>query len=533
VTFKERSKEIAERFLQTAVVVDDNAYAGDETVPDDLIVPEAGAIGNVATIDETQIGPTGAFNAEELSHAFVQLGIYSLILRPTLQRRITEPSFVRAIKQADLAVLDWRLVGDATDGEQTLNVLSEVFSDSEHLRSRVIAIYTAGTVLDQVVSEVANTLPGFSYNSYTLGCGHSKIVFYAKDGSYTHGEAADRIVSESALPGRLVEDFSEVTRGLLSNVALEAMARLRENTHRLLSRFHGELDAPYIAHRLLTTPPFEAADHIHPLIADELEAALGNGGISDMLTNERVLEYLISCKGEGKLDLSRIDADSDKAWGYLLRASDLGLECSGGDFDANVHKKFVDKEGRFKKDSYESIFKALEPAGNFPSADERFSMLLSLYGSYGPDGPKLGPGVILEETLAEGSKFWLCIQPSCDSVRLVGERKFIMLHLEKVEEKKAFDVITKDKSGVSSRLKVNRKLFDGDMPSFAPDPGTQTVCATRQGDSWEFVSVGGASFTYLATLKQAHASRLVQRAVGDLGRVGLTEHEWARRRGSS
>lgn len=530
MTFEERSRKVAERFLQTAVVVDDNAYSRPEEEPSDLIEPTPGSAGNVSKeeLSKPAQRPQGTFNAEDISNAFVELGIFALVLKPTLEKRISTPAYLDAIKKADLAILDWKLVGEENDGEQTLDILKAVFPSSDGDRSRLVAIYTAGTELETVASTVVGALDSFQRNDFTLSRGHSRIVIYAKEGIQKEGEDNPRVVKESSLPAKLVADFSEATRGLLSNVALEGLARLRENTHLLLSRFSSDLDAPYVAHRLLTTPPSEAADHIHPLIADEIAAALDEGGISELLNDQCILDYLSSRKECNHLDLAQLGTDADKAWQYLASIVRTGLEGFTGEDD--LHRVLV-KDGKFKKDQYEKLSKVVGAVDSTPSADERFSMLLSLYGSYTPYEPRLTPGVVLQEGEGDNAKYWLCIQPACDCVRLTVNRKFIMLNLEKVSDAANFDVVALDKGKSVVRLKVNRRIFDGDMPEFVPDTTLQSVKAVLNDDVWTFESTDSRVFFLMCVLKQAHTHRLVQRSVGDLGRVGLTEHEWARRKG--
>ena len=139
--------------------------------------------------------------------------------------------------------------------------------------------------------------------------------------------------------------------------------------------------------------------------------------------------------------------------------------------------------------------------------------------------------MILQEGEGDTAKYWLCIQPACDCVRLTVNRKFIMLNLEKVSETANFDVVALDKCKSVVRLKVNRRIFEGDMPEFVPDTTLQSVKAVLKDDQWTFESADSRMFSFLCALKQSHTHRLVQRSVGDLGRVGLTEHEWARRKG--
>jgi hypothetical protein len=69
-------------------------------------------------------------------------------------------------------------------------------------------------------------------------------------------------VTKDALPARLIDEFVELARGLLANVALGSIAAVRDETHRVLARFHAGLDAPFLTHRLLLVTPDDAEGYV-------------------------------------------------------------------------------------------------------------------------------------------------------------------------------------------------------------------------------------------------------------------------------
>ena len=126
-----------------------------------------------------------------------------------------------------------------------------------------------------------------------MTAGPVTIVVYGKGKPTIVGADAERRVGEDELPERLRDEFSEMTAGLLSNAALEALSAIRTNTHRILSRFNRGVDAPYVAHRAMMQPPEEAEEHPVPLIASEIEGVLADDlRISELVGFQALTEWL-------------------------------------------------------------------------------------------------------------------------------------------------------------------------------------------------------------------------------------------------
>ena len=59
-----------------------------------------------------------------------------------------------------------------------------------------------------------------------------------------------------------MNEFVEMTKGILSNVALEGLAALRDDVPRVLAKFDSSLDSAYLGHRILLPNPADAEDHV-------------------------------------------------------------------------------------------------------------------------------------------------------------------------------------------------------------------------------------------------------------------------------
>jgi len=99
-----------------------------------------------------------------------------------------------------------------------------------------------------------------------------RIVFINKDhaGVPMHEPG----VGESDLPGRLVEEFAEMSRGIVPAVALGSITAVRNSTHHILTKFHAGLDGALATHRALIESPEDAEIYAADLVVEELRTIL-------------------------------------------------------------------------------------------------------------------------------------------------------------------------------------------------------------------------------------------------------------------
>lgn len=271
--FKGMSAEVAKRFLQTVVVVDDEAaFTSEENVsrkdvePPSRPVPvdkdaadeEEEAQEEVPTWDDE----AHRLDAKQVIDAFAKQGLVCAILRPESQEEVRydegEDSLldrvVRVADRSDLVVLDWDIGKDG--GEKTRQIIEKLSEEDIGGRPqylRLIVVYTGEGALDKIADSIAEVLEPENRqdDGLVLRRGPIRVAVYAKADARNIGPHAGRMVSFSELPERLIADFAEITKGIVSNVAVESLSVLRENTYSLLTRLHSGLDAPYLTHRLL------------------------------------------------------------------------------------------------------------------------------------------------------------------------------------------------------------------------------------------------------------------------------------------
>jgi hypothetical protein len=565
--FEETSLEISKRFLQTAVVVDDGSFSkrlSDVEVPTEIVDPTELSPEEIETLktsisDGTSSPPNFGLDSDAVLDGFWNEGLICSVLKPTDEVPIASEPYTTLLKKADLIVLDWNLVkdGQQDNGQQVKEVIRSLVSPEEGgSRFRVVVIYTGGTNLAQADEELSNLLAerNFRADGYLHRRGHTVIAVFAKAGGIADTPDASRQFGEAELAKKCIEIFSEATRGLLSNAVLKGLALVRQESHKLLERFGDNCDPAFLVHRMLTRPPADVEDQIVPLIVAELEAILAEGGAGTSVGFEAVSEYLEHRRKTNRLNLSVWDDRDDKVLEAVSVAMRDGLE---SDHAIRAFKSLRDnpylavpqeeEQGNVKEQEGAEVdlakthrlCQSLSGSEdiNTGSFDE-LSMLMSLQQGYGDLPPMLGPGTIVKE----GARFWLCVQPACDSVRISNARVFPFLKLTK-QTGDRFDYIVRMSDGTCVRLRVEKRLYEGILVKFKPDMGV--VRAKRVADTFEFVSAPETvevnsngrkytetktrSFIFVSQVKVLHALREADRLASELGRVGLTEFEWIRR----
>lgn len=163
----------------------------------------------------------------------------------------------------------------------------------------------------------------------------------------------------------------------------------------------------------------------------------------------------------------------------------------------------------------------------------KFALLTSMRTRYEEPPPILKLGTIVAADDNHQTRYWLCVQPVCDSLRFSGSRDFPFLRL-KVKDPAGsepfdfvvFDEVRKKYEG----LRCSRKAFDMTLFKMRPDKDSKSVRGNLNAGHWFFFRLGKDSpLRWIADLKTDHAHRIVDLFANDIKRVGLTESEWLRR----
>jgi len=139
--FFERSREVAGRFLQTAVIIEDQPRRFDgRTQP--LVEPGRAAgmkVGEqVEPVPDAANPPTNDLDAKLLIDAFAELGIICALLTPEMKSVSFEEDPLSdvfaalsdrtrlATKRADIVILDWNIAPETHRGENAKRLIREI-----------------------------------------------------------------------------------------------------------------------------------------------------------------------------------------------------------------------------------------------------------------------------------------------------------------------------------------------------------------------------------------------------------------------
>ena len=147
------------------------------------------------------------------------------------------------------------------------------------------------------------------------------------------------------------------------------------------------------------------------------------------------------------------------------------------------------------------------------------SVLISQRTHYG-DGRHLTLGTIIQESGGD-KRFLLCLQPTCDSVRLTKSSTFIFCILSVAKGEKASHVVGDGKNFTD--LIYKPEIENCVTLTFKPSKGFVTANKLEFADH-----PGGQAYQWIAQLKPKHAQRAAEQFARVLSRVGLTESEWLR-----
>lgn len=536
------SKEVANGYIQNIIFIDDDIYPKEGETLHDL-------------------------NPEEVTKFFLEKEKVCALYNPK-----SEVEFERLVpvsKKADIVVLDWNIDVQNTDndgdsdeeedveiddprGIHSMELINNtLFEDANPIGLKLIVIYTGELDLANIQNRIYNSISSIDNDVKKEGdfnvIGSSyKIAIIAKETTskkYTPEELKERIIPYSGLPDFVINEFTSLTNGLLSNFALKSLTEIRKNSNMLLSLFSKELDPAYLSHQALIPNREDANELLVELIKDAIGGILTynkvNKYIDDTLIDNWLNDFIAE---EDKPVLNRKGKKLNPSKNYhrdlkLLKGILLSGEINVGKKFHNLFKSDIsDKKTREEYFEYRlrnatSMFLNNSQAGNECNINIDFAKLAHHKSLYKPNGiePKLTLGTVVKSN-KYADKYYLCIQQRCDSVRLSDkERKFLFLPLN-VGSNGKFQLTTKngkklilDKKSFSLRtIKFKGDKEEGIVKGLLQDDGTFIFKQIYQGDEDE-------QFIWEFDLKDLHAQRIVDEYSSLLSRIGVDEYEWLRR----
>ena len=533
--FMDLSIKVAKSFLHTVVFVDDQATFKDAQQPTTLTPPKRKS--------KTENGSHKLYhrsahplNAKMVMDEFASKGMICSVLKP-IEGESPLENVEQAAKRADAFILDWKINND--DGETARKIINMLISleDSEYSRLRLIIIYTGETNIDSISASIKEKITDkfdtdFSSddNNFAFYKGHLRIAIFAKKETPVNPGFEDRVISIADLPEKLSIEFAKITSGLVSNVAIESLSVLRDNTHLFLSNLESEIDPSYLAHRALLPIPDDAKNLAVDIIASEFHSLLENFEVGDITDINAIDAWLRMNKSDKSFPLNGPWGDIELTCEDICKCQRIGIER----FDWKPHLT-KDKQKILKKNVHKTLTQTFcNDEDDFQESDYKFAMLTSVKNLYnGSRSPILTLGTILKEEpgdLNDNEKYWLCLQPRCDCVRIEGSRNFFFLALNKVEGGNNFDVVIKIGKSEYEKLKINQKIYKASYLEFSSNSiDDKVIRAKKEGDFFVFKTIDGLVFRWISELKNEHSQRIANNFAANISRVGLDESEWLRR----
>ncbi|MFB9866648.1 response regulator receiver domain [Vreelandella sulfidaeris] len=558
-TFEALCNSAVKAFLQTVVVIDNEAslvsdYPAKRNVPTTAARKRLAAPGKAATDASTSsdksTNVTGSQTSTEddeiaahrlelnkVSLAFAEQGLTCGVYLPT-ENDPAEPeeliaATVRAILPTDSCVLDWQLRKD--DSGPAIKAIKQILKKDmqEGGRLRLILIYTAETLedaspaLNRALQSDGhdikfNALP----NGPVIIGDHFRIVFINKPTLGRRPSDDPAVVSWENLPKRIIHEFTILSRGLLRAFALESVAAVRRDIHRILAQFDQELDPVYAGDRATKPDPDDAGRLVVELLQSELSLSIGASGAEvKTLGSESCIAWLADN------DHRLFDVDLKMRW-QDERPDDRKI-------NTDVRKRLINQG---PKDLKTEKFHAKVTRAFFAETQEElwerysshYAVLTTLaYHSGKQAGRTIGgtPTLSFGTVIGNDESDWLCIQPACDSVRIHGEASFLFIKL--IQNDADFDLILPKNDqfmrfqvaneGKSKHLRELRTLW------FSPLEGKDVILAQQpDSDGYFFIDIDDERWRWRAQLREMTAVHLAQKAVRAIGRIGLNEFEWLR-----
>ena len=522
-SLSQHCREIVQRFLLTAVVIDDElSVPADPPVHGNLEEPDPHAPREAPTLMDPHPHPPRPLNVDPITWSFARQGMVCGMISPH-EGEQARGHLAKAVARADIVILDWRL--NRRTGADASPLLKRILMEDQQHRLRLIAFYTGEPDQEAIRDKIAAViqrlgLPCRTFRTtdqrcHAIGTGASRIVVYAKPGSHTRNLSS--VVREEELANQLIADFSGMVEGLLPCLVLTALAAVRENVYRVLERFGHELDPAFLAHRACLPHPTESEQHIVEQIASELHGIMDDavGGRKPTPTGIDAIKLWLADRFGGE-DVV-FGPNKEMSLPQVLEMLAHGVE---------------EKPGPLKKAGKDfDILSRGFSGGDSDSRklDLRLASVMSFRQVLEGTRPQLSMGTVVRRVGAETDATLLCVTPRCDSVRLKRQSSFLFLPLSDHKPYTPQLVVpTQDNEHRHMTVSMNPSLWK--IVDFLPDPEQECVLAACEpGQPFTFKGVPDGKYLWVGELKAEFSQSIAQSIAERMSRMPLNKSEWLRR----
>lgn len=552
MTFSADQYEAAKAFAYTMIVVDDepNVELTEEPVPTIVETPARGdSRANVADrgTDETEAQRSHPLNAKGLISSALNLGLVCSVVNPEGEEDGVAQRIAKAAKRADIISLDWHM-NEGDDGELASEIIQEILAQDEASggRLRLIAIYTGNKDRSKIFGLISERLNGSERiqsdvsekDGALVNSSGLRLVWREKAMSRANpGEA----ISELQLPEELLREFSKLSEGLLTNVALAAISSMRDTTHHVLGKFKPELDAPFFHHRAFLKAPSDSMDYAVSIVLSALKSEVDKSQITAKYTSPDAIKRRIEAmeqspenftfrhpknNEENEITLHLEEVVRIVTNGYDTLSDGTKRKAISDDLNARMNhlpgKKEVKKY--FSTLFSNSSLQARDSMLDFSFLTNSRSSELSKIHRTSP--PKLDLGSVLYS--ADGD-YLLCLQATCDTVR--GNGMFFFILLEdgvdspdyivphgRTEHGTSFVSLGDIDGGYTQSRSINFGPID-------PEVGHIPVIYEEDNENYYVLDADQNKYRWLANLKYKRALRTAQKVSQEMTRIGFDEFE--------
>lgn len=535
------------KFLKSAVVIDNEPFvrSGPSSAALDftLQAPNDGMSGasDIAMPAQFEMGTAELepspenphqLDVRKISDAFAENGLACAFVLPD-DEAFDEEAVVRRVLNsaiiADIVVIDWFLYDSSPN--LTKRILREIAESdiAENGRLRFICVYTGQPLTDGVSHDVRESLGlgGVTVEEVREG------VLYSEKQNCLAIVINKQAVSSADLPATLVSEFGNFANGLLPSFSLAAVGAIRKNIHHMVTRFGAHLDSAYVANRLISNPPEDVAEMMRELLVAECDNALGLESVADQyLDRDAVGRWLEHKKGS----FVDVPYTTKKSVDPLLIAQLFknGIDDRGTKTDAGEPVSFATEY----RNRVSVALSGGEEESRRTEAD--FSRLVVFkregFGDtklFGGEGwlPSLTTGTLLQYQDGEAKRYFICLTPACDTLRLSRETPFVFL--EATVDDNCYSLVFKDAAGSYRGLYFREKHPTLATFSFVPgDRGrVRGEIHKPEGSApfFTFSNVSGSHlFTWIGEVRYARAASEMAKLAGNWMRIGIKDSEFLR-----
>lgn len=516
--FLEKSKQIISDFLQTAVVIDDEATSEKNPKPQKIDKkPGRGSLKkeNVTGLAVKERGNT--LNTPDLIKACAEHGIFCSIIKPESSNASQIEKIVAPlVLKADVVIIDWE-IHDKT-GDTCIEVINYIYNKDQEVSNRLrhVVIYTGENDVNKIIDKVISDIECFKdqkFNGDTISFEGFTLSIICKEGTDLPNKSKFKAISELKLANEVVDIYTRNRSGILSNLAFSSMVSLRENTYKIIEKFSSELDAAFLSHRSLLPNPEDSTEFAGNLISDEIHSV-----ILDELVDNQITEDELRCRIESIANTNKTLKDEEESITIAL-ADKVKIAYSG--LESFIKEKEITDSKKFEYENFKKLTNIFLKKDN-ANLNKLFSNLTVNRTVYTKKTRDLTLGTIVKN---QDEKYFLCIIPRCDSARIKTSRNFPLLPLS--SQGKITLVYPTNANNYKTSY-VDLKPYNCKYVEFLETTANRPI-STNAEKEFKFQTSNSGDFTWVAELKNDFAQRVSNLFAAEMSRVGVDSFEWLRR----